>query len=437
MNLLIMLYAFLLHHHTECAVKIACYDCLVPFEENGLPGECTENKNCTGYWCFKGPNYEANAMEHSCVDNIPSDKQTVARKRGCCQGQLVLRKRRSTKRHDVWHWTALKDQSVTSGRRTRDLSLYRSVTAMEVRRFPRHFVSSVVCLPVLTGLKMLTDFVPYQKQGFFCDDDEIRHPNRPNTIESNTMLVMFGVVAAILIALTEYSLIKFLSRKGRRLHQEGRNMHPGVVNFLYFGFTVICSNLATSIACGLGKRTISRLRPNFISVCQPDLRDLCPPDSHSYVENYTCFGTDDEDEYFAFPSGHSAHAINFGVFLILYTHKRMKIPEAAKSFIHFFLFLLSLFICLSRVRDYKHRLSDVCGGVLLGGIFALFFVYYVMYNFRPNRYEVIESLGYSYIEGKAVIPTIVIDNVEKRAVVQKEENSGYGSLDDCDSCCQA
>jgi hypothetical protein len=39
----------------------------------------------------------------------------------------------------------------------------------------------------------------------------------------------------------------------------------------------------------LGKRTASRLRPNFLAVCQPkNLSSLCPPDNFDYVQEYEC-----------------------------------------------------------------------------------------------------------------------------------------------------
>lgn len=50
-----------------------------------------------------------------------------------------------------------------------------------------------------------------------------------------------------------------------------------------------------------------------------------------------------------------------------------------RSIIQLLLVLYTFFICLSRVRDHKHRLSDVCGGVLVGLFTALFFVNYLFF----------------------------------------------------------
>jgi len=145
--------------------------------------------------------------------------------------------------------------------------------------------------------------------------------------------------------------------------------------------------LANSVIANLGKRTVSRLRPNFLAVCQPNLTELCPPNTFRYVEDYVCYGEEREDEYYSFPSGHAAQAVNFAVFTIVieliitkqvrtltrkrilfqyYLQKRCKLQEPIRPFLQLLIFLLAFFIALSRVRDRMHRLADVGGGALIG-----------------------------------------------------------------------
>lgn len=50
-----------------------------------------------------------------------------------------------------------------------------------------------------------------------------------------------------------------------------------------------------------------------------------------------------------------------------------------------------------------------------------------MHNFRPNRYEWTNS-DYVHDEEKMAPPIIVINSVEEAEVMQKRENSSYGSL---------
>lgn len=86
---------------------------------------------------------------------------------------------------------------------------------------------------------------------------------------------------------------------------------------------MLSGDLAASAVANLGKRTISRLRPNFLAVCQPNLTALCPPNAQNFVSDYECLGVFNQDEYFSFPSGHSTHSMFFAVFTIVSDIKRL------------------------------------------------------------------------------------------------------------------
>ncbi|CAD5230411.1 unnamed protein product [Bursaphelenchus okinawaensis] len=256
----------------------------------------------------------------------------------------------------------------------------------------QHVFSVLVALPFLVVLKYLARLVPYEKQGFFCDDNEIRLPYREDTIGTNTMLVVFGIVAVILMTISEYSLVKHLSKKGKRIVTENNKVHPVILTILFFLICIITNVFCIQTTVGFSKRTVSKLRPNFIAVCQPDLVKLCSNENaHKFINDYKCYGEFREDEYYSFPSGHSAHAVNFGVFMIFYLQRRYKFREPSRAFLQLGLFFITVFICLSRVRDNKHRLSDVMGGAAVGALFAWFFLRHVLYDFRLNRYETVDT----------------------------------------------
>lgn len=65
--------------------------------------------------------------------------------------------------------------------------------------------------------------------------------------------------------------------------------------------------------------------------------------------------------------------------------------DPSRHFIQLALFGTTVFVCLSRVRDYKHRFSDVLGGASVGLMFSWFFAMHVLKNFR-HRYETTEHL---------------------------------------------
>jgi len=274
--------------------------------------------------------------------------------------------------------------------------------------------------------------MPYTRQGFFCSDLEIRLPYREDSIKSRFMEFMFLVFGCILFVVSEYSLIRHLTRKGRRLIVT--DAHPFVYSFSFLLASYVCSALATIVTTTFAKQTICRLRPNFLAVCQPNLTLLCPPGSHDFVEDYECYGRFSEDEYFSFPSGHSSSATNFAVFFIIYLQKRNKFHEVFRAFLQFGIFLFTVYIMCSRVRDYKHRLTDVLGGGALGALFALFFVTHVLKNFKSNRYEIregdesektrTESTLHCHID-RPIYPTIVMNKSSKAGPC-----SEYGSLEE-------
>lgn len=76
-----------------------------------------------------------------------------------------------------------------------------------------------------------------------------------------------------------------------------------------------------------------------------------------------------------------------------YVQRRFRLRQPLRALVQLALFLGALFVCLSRVSDYKHRLSDVLGGAALGALFAWFFLRHVLHDFRPNRYATAELLG--------------------------------------------
>ncbi|KAI1716280.1 PAP2 superfamily domain-containing protein [Ditylenchus destructor] len=289
--------------------------------------------------------------------------------------------------------------------------------------------SAIISIPILELFRMGVLSIPYARQGFFCQDDAIRYPLYEDTITSETMFVIFFIVSVCLVVSVEYALIKHLTRAQRRqLIQEKGAIHPGLLNCAHIYLSLSCSVLANSAIVNLGKRTALRLRPNFLAVCKPNLTELCPPDTYRYVEDYVCYGKDREDEYFSFPSGHAAHAANFGVFLIFYLQKRCKFQDPLKPFLQFVIFLFSFFVCLSRVRDHKHRLSDVCGGAVIGAMTGLFFMNFVIRNFRINRY--ITSEEYVPI-ATTLVPTAVIH--ENSITKAKPVTSEYGSVNSSSS----
>uniref|UniRef100_A0A1I8BB13 AcidPPc domain-containing protein n=1 Tax=Meloidogyne hapla TaxID=6305 RepID=A0A1I8BB13_MELHA len=121
--------------------------------------------------------------------------------------------------------------------------------------------------------------------------------------------------------------------------------------------------------------------------------------------------------------------------------KRCKFPAVIKSFIQFFIALFAYFVCLSRVRDHKHRLTDVVGGAATGIALGAFFIRFMLHNFRPNRYCLVDK---EWPEDDAILPfnekfsapqKIILqhsNSVDERQKLQKSSftrhSSDYGTL---------
>merc|ERR1712106_360842 len=140
--------------------------------------------------------------------------------------------------------------------------------------------------------------------------------------------------------------------------------------------------------------SIGRLRPHFISVCQPDISFnnlTCGTVVNPiYVTSFTCLGTDEEkvhDSRLSFPSGHASAAFYSMLFTAMYLQTRLP-SLSSKSFtiMHQVLLLLYAWYCtLTRISDYKHHPTDVLSGSILGSVMAFATFYQTR---RKKRLEV-------------------------------------------------
>ena len=123
-----------------------------------------------------------------------------------------------------------------------------------------------------------------------------------------------------------------------------------------------------------------RLRPHFLSVCQPNFRTLnC---SAGYITQDVCTGDAlaVREARLSFPSGHSSLAFYCACFLIFYLHKRGFIIRTLRIVIpgiSLVAIVLALFTGLSRVSDNKHHPTDVLAGSLVGAMSAAYACYLV------------------------------------------------------------
>ena len=123
-----------------------------------------------------------------------------------------------------------------------------------------------------------------------------------------------------------------------------------------------------------------RLRPHFLSVCQPNWKSLnC---SIGYITQDVCTGDTIavREARLSFPSGHSSLAFYCACFLVFYLHKRGFVIRTLRIIIpgiSLVAIILALFTALSRVSDNKHHPTDVLAGSLVGATSAAYACYLV------------------------------------------------------------
>ncbi len=180
------------------------------------------------------------------------------------------------------------------------------------------------------------------------------------------------------------------------------------------------------------KYSVGRLRPHFLSVCQPDWAALeCATQDAGallaaqrplYVTNYTCAGNHDLFEgaeveervlqsRLSFPSGHASFSAQAMTFVALYLQARMAQAKRGSSsprrrrrrgddlysswlwrsfavpFVQFCAAAFAAFVSASRVSDYKHHPGDVLAGAALGVAAQAANVVWVLRLFEPGEEE--------------------------------------------------
>uniref|UniRef100_A0A2K5IX20 Phosphatidic acid phosphatase type 2/haloperoxidase domain-containing protein n=1 Tax=Colobus angolensis palliatus TaxID=336983 RepID=A0A2K5IX20_COLAP len=104
---------------------------------------------------------------------------------------------------------------------------------------------------------------PY-KRGFYCADDSIRYPYRPDTITHGLMAGVTTTATIVLVSAGEAYLV-YTDRLYSR--SDFNNYVAAVYKVLgAFLFGAAVSQSLTDLA----KYMIGRLRPNFLAVCDPD-----------------------------------------------------------------------------------------------------------------------------------------------------------------------
>lgn len=203
------------------------------------------------------------------------------------------------------------------------------------------------------------------KRGFFCDDESLMHPYHESTVGASLFYVGFGLPLLIIVTV-EVARSNLKADDTSELKLFGRQIPQTVQNVYKYGGVFVFGHIVTVLLTDMAKHIVGRLRPHFISVCQPILSDgsTCSDEKnfHRYIVDFTCGNSASnadklKDMRLSFPSGHSSIAMCSMVFACIYIQVRMnwKGSKLLKHFVQFIVVALAWFCALSRISDYKHH----------------------------------------------------------------------------------
>eukprot|EP00835_Amoeboradix_gromovi_P003598 NODE_245_length_12995_cov_0.297922.p3 type:complete len:254 gc:universal NODE_245_length_12995_cov_0.297922:10414-9653(-) len=236
----------------------------------------------------------------------------------------------------------------------------------------------VILVLALWTLRSILELIPPVKQAFFLDDASLQYPLLPSTV-SDVMLILLSIVIPFFIILAIKQRDSFNSLCG-----------------LMIG-TGLVENLTTII-----KVSVGRLRPHFISVCEPEYPSNR---SYDYMHPFYSKGCHDESNYLtingrkSFPSGHSSMSYaGLGYLSLLIYSKYGHLGNYARI-LSFLPLWLAAYISLSRILDYHHHIEDV----FFGGLMGILGSYLSFYHFRKID-EVAESIEPFLEEDNEALP---------------------------------
>lgn len=255
-------------------------------------------------------------------------------------------------------------------------------------------INTILCVAFLFGL--LAFFLagkPYVR-GFYCNDQTISKPFIHSTIPSVTLVIISVAMLVVAILVIEFT-IHYTERKPKSTNGKGGCVsrtikHPVFRRFVeVFAAYVLCVG-AQQFAVDIGKYTVGRLRPHFLSICNPDYSKFnCtnPDGTDAYIVGdqycrWTVGGKYPKDSRLSFPSGHSSMAAFTAVFLILYIESEFRaggsLNRIPKVFIESAIGMLGFGCAVSRISDYKHHPMDVIVGSLIGIVVACMAAFWVL-----------------------------------------------------------
>lgn len=250
--------------------------------------------------------------------------------------------------------------------------------------FRLKLIPPAICLILLIILPAISHSIQPFQRGLYCDDASIGLPD----IGYSTVPVWVLSVAIIAVSACVIFVANFANRKCiHRLHQHAKIyllgskvlplwMYETLKGYVIFVFGLFLSQTITDAL----KLLAGRQRPYFLDVCRPIGIENCEFGTYLPRDTWQCETEATNpaaihEAQKSFVSGHSSSAIYTAIFISLYIELRMPVRNYlsyVKKFLQGVIFIAALYVCLSRISDFRHHWSDVLAGAIVGGLSALF-----------------------------------------------------------------
>ena len=208
---------------------------------------------------------------------------------------------------------------------------------METIEFSKIILNACLFFTLLIVFICFELFVkPFDQSGFYCSDYSVTMKFKSSTIDTSLLILMSTAAPFVTIVVSELFVKTQLNKHFNRINLANfsvqsikiRLFNSKLVEIKEFVASIytnygyyLTGLLLTTIVTLIGKKTIGRLRPNFLDVCKPDINPYSKcsytgePNNMYLVPDvsFKCTAENKselQDSRLSFPSGHSATAVS-------------------------------------------------------------------------------------------------------------------------------
>lgn len=231
---------------------------------------------------------------------------------------------------------------------------------------------------------------------------QIVYPGFAFPIRNEVIPIFAAALLAVLVPIATFLIMQTRIRSFW-------DVNNAITGLLY---SLICAAVFQVII----KWLIGGLRPNFLTVCKPNV----PTPENGFVPSGNGFGqimydksicTGDKaqinDSLESMPSGHTTAAFAGFVFLSLYLNAKLKVfsnhhPAMWKLVVTYTPILGAVLIAGSLTIDEYHNWYDLLAGAIIGTVFAFSsyrMVYASVWDFRFNHIPLVRNRPFTYAPG--------------------------------------